>query len=293
MKTLIKLYFKTLSFLSPRLAGYAAFDFFQRTHNKKIRPKELAFFKAAKRFKIEYYLEDISCYELGPISGPLVILVHGWESNAASMSAIGLKLAEEGHHVILFDLPAHGFSKLKKANLKICKDVLLEVIYHLNPVEPFSIVSHSFGSAVATYALSRTTYRVDNLVMLTSPNHVMDVFQDFSRIIGLNNKAYQNMCNRASKLLREPLVDLAVENFGNKFYYNHLTLIQDENDKVIPKENASRIYHAWDRSELKLLQNKGHYRMLWDQEVIDLVLSAVKKTIGKIEISSKLEAVLV
>lgn len=292
MIAIIRIYFKMLSFLSPSLAGLAAFNFFQRPLNKKIRPKELSFFNAAKSFKVKYYLEGIHCFELGPNDGPFVLLIHGWESNAASMSAIGLQLAEEGYHVIMFNLPGHGFSKLKKTNIKICKEALLEVINHVNPSGPFSVVSHSFGSAVTTYALSKTTYHVNKLVLLTSPNRIMDVFKEYSDFVGLNQKAHEKLCKRASKLLREPLDELAVENLGEKIRYDHMTIIQDEADKIIDKQKAIAIDKHWNRSELIFVKKKGHYRMLWDEEVIDLTRKALQKPSNQPESSARLEAIV-
>lgn len=272
MIKLIQTYFKIVSVLAPTLAGNQAFELFQRPLNKKVRKKEMSFFKVAKMFKIKHYLEDIHCYELGNPSGKLVLLVHGWESNAASMSAIGLKLAESGHHVILFNLPAHGFSKLKKANIKMCKEVLLEVINHLNPKQPFSIVSHSFGSAVTAYALSKTTRKVDQLIFLTSPNKITEIFEDYAQFIGLNQKSLKQLCKRAENILHEPLEGIRADQLYKKIRYNRLLLIHDSQDKVIPKSNSIAIYNQWPNSELELLEKTGHYKMLWDKKVIDRVM---------------------
>ncbi|MEP2024724.1 MAG: alpha/beta fold hydrolase [Reichenbachiella sp.] len=272
MLKLIRSYFRAASALSPKMAGNQAFELFQRPLNKKIRKKEMSFFKVAKTFKIKHYLEDIQCYELGNPLGQLVLLVHGWESNAASMSAIGLKLAEKGHHVILFNLPAHGFSKLKKANIKMCKEVLLEVINHINPQQPFSIVSHSFGSAVTSYALSKTTHQVDQLIFLTTPNSITKIFEDYSKFIGINQQAHEQLCKRAENILHEPLEGIRVDQLGAKIRYNHLLLIHDADDKVLPKSNTIEIYNQWPNSELKLLEKTGHYKMLWDQKVISMVI---------------------
>lgn len=272
MIKLIQTYFKIASAVAPTLAGNHAFELFQRPLNKKIRKKEMSFFKVAKLFKIKHYLEDIHCYELGNPAGKLVLLVHGWESNAASMSAIGLKLAEAGHHVILFNLPAHGFSKLKKANIKMCKEVFLEVINHLNPKQPFSVVSHSFGSAVTAYALSKTTHQVDQLIFLTSPNKITQIFEDYANFIGLNQKALKQLCQRAENILHEPLEAIRTDLLHKKIRYNHLLLIHDSQDKVIPKANSIAIYNQWPNSELELLENTGHYKMLWNEEVIESVM---------------------
>ncbi|SMD32634.1 Alpha/beta hydrolase family protein [Reichenbachiella faecimaris] len=277
MLKLIQFYFKIAAAIAPKMAGNQAFELFQRPLNKKIRQKEISFFKVAKSFKIKHYLEDIQCYELGNPSGQLVLLVHGWESNAASMSAIGLKLAEEGHHVILFNLPAHGFSKLRKANIKMCKEVFLEVINHLNPKQPFSVISHSFGSAVTSYALSKTTHQVDQLIFLTTPNSITKIFEDYSHFIGINQAAHEQLCIRAENILHEPLDGIRVDLLGEKIRYNHLLLIHDSEDKILPKSNSIDIYNQWPKSELKLLQRTGHYKMLWDQKVISLVLDQLSK----------------
>lgn len=277
MKKLIQTYFRMTSAIAPAFAGNQAFELFQRPLNKKVRAKELSFYKVAKSFTIKHYLEDIHCYELGNPSGPIVLLVHGWESNAASMSAIALKLAEEGHHVILFNLPAHGFSKLKKANLKICKEVFLEVINHLSPKQPFSVVAHSFGSAVTAYALSKTTYQVDQLVFLTSPNQITQIFQDFSNFVGLNRKAYLQLCKRAEDILHEPLEGVRVDQLGDKIQHDRLVLIHDTYDKILPKKNSIDIYNEWPNAELQLLEKTGHYKMLWADHVIERVSKALKE----------------
>ena len=278
MLKLIQSYFKIVSAIAPRFAGNQAFELFQRPLNKKIRKKEMSFFKVAKSFKIKHYLEDIQCYEIGNPSGKLVLLVHGWESNAASMSAIGLKLAEEGYHVILFNLPAHGFSKLKKANIKMCKEVFLEVINHINPKQPFSVVSHSFGSAVTSYALSKTTHQVDQLIFLTTPNSITKIFEDYSNFIGINETAHRQLCNRAENILHEPLEQIRVDLLGDRIRYNQLLLIHSAEDKILPKTNSIDVYNQWSRSELKLLEDIGHYKMLWDDEVIKLVLDQLTES---------------
>ena len=277
MKTMIKSFFRVASVLSPHVAGSLALDLFQRPLNKKLRKREKAFFERVGGFSVPFPYEDIQCYELGPTDGNLVIMVHGWESNAASLSAIAERLAAQGCYVVLFNLPAHGFSKLKKANLKISSDALLAVIDHINPIEPFSIVSHSFGSAVTSYALSKIGLEVDQLVFLTTPNKLTDVFDEYGRFIGLSKRASQKMNDRASKLLREPLDNMRVDRFGELVRFNRLTIIHDVDDKIINVEKARTVSEAVDRVELVETNGKGHYRMLWDSEVVDRVGQALIK----------------
>ncbi|UXX79685.1 alpha/beta hydrolase [Reichenbachiella carrageenanivorans] len=277
MKKLIQLYFRFLSSLSPKLAANQAFELFQKPLNKKIRKKELPFYETAKSFSLKHQQEDIQCYELGDPTHPLVLMVHGWESNAASLSAIATPLAEAGHHVILFNLPAHGYSKLKKTNIKRCKDVFLAVVAHLQPKGRFSIISHSFGSAVTSFALSKSSYAVDQLIFLTSPNEITNIFKEFANFIGLSQKSFHHLCRKAEAILHEPLDHLKVEGLGNKIDYQNLLIIHDKDDKIIPKSNAEEITKQWANADLKLIEKTGHYKMLWNDQVIDHIVWSLTK----------------
>lgn len=278
MKKLIRAYFKTLSAIAPSIAAKQSFELFQVPMNNKIRKKELNFYSENKPFQIDHALEPIDVYEIGPSDGHLVFMIHGWESNAASLSYICEKLATKGFRTVAFNLPAHGHSKLKKSNIKICKEVLHKVISFYNPTQPVSFVSHSFGSLVTSYALSKLDLKVSQFIMLTAPNHATEVFEFYRDLIGLNNRAFDFLVKRASNLLKEPLSEVSVENFGAKINYDRLTIIQDENDKIVSVKDARRVSNVWDNSELLLIKNTGHYRMLWDSQVADMVLNQLVKS---------------
>ena len=102
---IIRLYFRMLSGLFPRLAASHAFHLFQRPINRVTKPLEKSFLQHVKAFKIPHDPEPIECYELGPEDGRIAILVHGWESNAGSMAAIATSLADQGYRVVTFNLP--------------------------------------------------------------------------------------------------------------------------------------------------------------------------------------------
>ena len=110
---LIPIYFKTLSLISPRLSAKKAFKLFQKTRGFPLKKKEIVFYKKTNSSILETSIGTINYYCVGNPKGELVVLVHGWDANAGSMSGIGDALAEKGFHVISLDFPAHGNSKLK------------------------------------------------------------------------------------------------------------------------------------------------------------------------------------
>lgn len=269
----VRLYFTVLSALLPLRAGRKAFMLFQRTRKLPFKEMEKRFYEASKKFEVAHPRENIQAYELGNPKGKLVMLVHGWDSNAGSMGAIAQMLATEGFRVVSFDLPAHGMSTLTHTNLRECREALRALVYQLRPAEPFSIVSHSFGSAVATLALAGTRYEVDKFVLLTSPNRLVDVFDEFKKQIALGEEAYQEMLLQAEKILKESVCNVSVETKGQLVKYNSLSIIHDVNDKVLPYSNSVRLINMLPEAELITIKNIGHYRMLWNMEVIRKVVS--------------------
>jgi pimeloyl-ACP methyl ester carboxylesterase len=152
-----------------------------------------------------------------------------------------------------------------------------KVLSYLNPKEPFSIVSHSLGSAVVANTLSRTNYKIDRLVFLSSPNKVNEIFMEFKEIVAMNDKAYREMVKITGRLLKAPLDTLDVDDNLKKANYNELLIIHDKNDRILSYNNSKTIEQLTPNSRLVTLENVGHYKMLWDAGVINKTVSFIHK----------------
>lgn len=269
---IIRTSFKLLSRIMPELAGKFAFRLFQTTRKKRMSAQEMAFYQNAERFIICHEKEDIIAYRLGNPTGKLVFLVHGWESNAGSMAGIAYSLVQCGFNVITFDLPAHGHSRLRRTNLMECYYAFKAVLDYFKP-RNFSVISHSFGSAVSSYTLSKTVYEPEHLVFLTSPDHILDIFEDFSRMVSLGEKAYYHFLKIVQSIVPEPLSQVAVSQMTQDISYKSLLLIHDRFDKIIPFGNSVRFYQQLDNTVLEPFERIGHYRMLWNDDVIYSILN--------------------
>lgn len=273
---MLKTYFGWTSLTNPEKAARKSLKLFQKVQKKNIREREASFFEQARKFKIQSSVEEIDCFEMGNPNGQIIFLVHGWDSNAGSMSKIAQKLAEENFRIITFNLPGHAFYKSSFTNIVECKDVFLDLIQYVNPREPFSVVTHSFGSAVATYALSKTAYRVDKMVLLTNPNKIETIFKEFRSFIGLNKRAYKRLLSLSYEKLGEPLNQVCVEHSLKRINYQNLLLIHDKYDKVLSYQHSSEVSNAIENANLITLENVGHYKMLWNDEVINRTAGFVK-----------------
>ena len=281
----LRSYFKIMSRLDARLAAKQAFKLFQKPRNRPFKKREKKFYDSSETFVAQSDLGDIICYEKGDPYGEVVLLVHGWDSNAGSMSGIGNVLALEGFHIISFDLPAHGKSSLKYSNLHACKIALEAVLKRVKPFEPVSVIAHSFGSAVSGYTFSSGKYKIKNLVYLASPNRIKTIFTNYKEMISLGDEAYQLMVNAATEILSEPVEGIVVMLKTRQIDYEKATLIHDCYDKILPYENSARMAAFLPRSELISFEHIGHYRMLWNTEVIEKIVKIMKPTANPLEIN--------
>ena len=90
--------------------------------------------------------------------------------------------------------------------------------------------------------------------------------------MALGNKAYRILINRANKLLGEDLEKMYIHDKLNQANFNHLHLFHDKNDKIISIKNSEQMFEKVENSDLKVYENIGHYRMLWNDELINDVL---------------------
>lgn len=274
---LIKTYFTVTSTLFPKFAERQAFELFQKTAKRTYKPHETEFYSTAKKFTVPSDNGPVHCYEIGNPNGELVLLVHGWNSNAGSLSGIGQELASKGYRVVSFDLPAHGKSPEKRTNLLYCRMAMDAVLKHLNVKNPLNVVAHSFGSLVSSYSLNTTDIPVKNMVLLTTPNKVTTIFRDFAKTIGLSNKTYELMVAHAEQLLEESLEDLTVLSKLKKVNPEQLVLIHDHFDKMLPHANSEFLAQNLPNTTLYSFEKIGHYRMLWNETVIDRVMKSIEK----------------
>jgi len=273
---IIKTYLNILSYIAPNYGGKVAIKIFSKVRIKKIKEKEKPFFEKAKHFIVKRDGEDLDCYEMGNPNGKLVFLVHGWESNAGSLSQFA-NILENDYRIISFNNPGHAGYKENSTNLYEGKKSFKLVLEHVNPTEPFFVISHSFGSAITSYALSEVDYKADKLIFLSTNNEMQQVFLDFKNMLGFNVRIYEEMNTIARTILGEDLAKIVISEKLKFANFNELLLIHDEKDKVIPFSCSQEIHKEIPNSILKSFHKIGHYRMLWNEEVIQETIDFIKK----------------
>lgn len=275
MIRVVRQYHRSLSVISPKLAANSAFELFKKVRIKKLRDQEKPFYGEANESKIVFEDEVIHSYEFGDSENDIVVLVHGWDSNSGSMYKFVEPLLKKNKYVLSFNLPAHAFHSSSKTNIFEAKETFKKFMTTIPQGRKVSIISHSFGSAVVGYGLSELDIKIDTLAYLTTPDKINDIFLDYKNMIGLNEKAFHILCKKASAIVREDLDQLSISKKLVNAHFNHLHLFHDPNDKVLPYKNSAQISSTIENSTLHTLSKMGHYKMLWNTDLINQVLAVV------------------
>ncbi|HHH54955.1 MAG TPA: alpha/beta hydrolase [Bacteroidetes bacterium] len=265
--------FKVLSIIAPSKAAKLAIEVFSKPHFKKLREREKEFLQNTNIVRLQNDPEDIILYESGDPNGKPVLMVHGWDSNPGSMSGIVRGLAQKGYHVYVLNVPAHGISKLKSTNMIETSKLIIKILEKFESIGEFSFVTHSFGSGAVSFALMQSGIKVDKLAFITSPDKILDIFYDFKNTIGLGNKAYKYMLKFSEQKFQRKFEDMQISNALQKANFNQLLLIHDVDDKILPYSNSLSIHEkVKERSKIVSTKGKGHYRILWDEQVIQEIV---------------------
>ena len=250
--------FRLIEKFLPTVAGKWGIKLFfkPRKHQRPVR--EAQYIKNASIEKIPFqskysWQEDNGhhyvFYQWG--SGPVVLLVHGWEGRGSQMGPFVKSLVNAGYKVVTFDAVAHGDALGKRTNLPEFADIIADIEKTEGGFE--AIIGHSLGGVAAAWAISNGV-NASKLVTVGSPASMEFIFAEFARQIGATQTSTDQIA-------------WFIENFSGR-------KIDEFSLKNILSEH-------WANSEFKLTENLGHRRILRDEktilEIIDFIATSQKK----------------
>jgi pimeloyl-ACP methyl ester carboxylesterase len=263
----IKTGLRLLEAVSPTLAGRVAFNLFLTPNHRPVTDAEQKVLDKAQRVVIYHGDDRLSGYVWGNV-GATVLLVHGWESSAGSMTPLVEPLMEQGYRVVAFDAPAHGISHAKRTNLVDYGHAVREAIDQFGPV--FAIVGHSFGGATTLLAAS-DGLPVERLVILAAPARLMDLVNVFCGMLSLSPRINQEIRSNILKLVGKPAEYFSMEIAAPKVKQPGL-LVHDRRDPVVPYSDGEAIIAHWKNARLFSTDGLGHRNIRQNAAVIQEIL---------------------
>lgn len=277
--------------IAPRATGRAAFSLFSRTPSRRRRSRrEQAALDAAepvmreaRRHCLRGPWGNLAVYDFanghGRRGAPAVLVLHGWGSRAAHMTAWIAALDAAGFRVIAIDLPGHGESGGRSLNMASAVEAVSLAETWFGPFA--AVVGHSFGGAVAANAVVGSVRGIapvaaGRLVLVSAPSSMPSLFRDFGAFLNLGARTQTALADRVTTLAGRPLEEFVV---ADQLAGTHLPVlvVHAPEDKEISAQEAVALARAGSHVCLKWAPGLGHRRILGDEAVAGWIVSFLSR----------------
>ncbi len=269
----MRVVFKVLGVISPKLAGKLALRFFM-TPPKITAPRR----EHAVRDSATLKHQPIKHYKIAVRSwgeGPVVLLSHGWGGRGTQFFALIEALVAAGYRVVAVDAPAHGDSTGKRTNMMDVSEILAEVAKQEGPIE--ALIGHSFGSGTALLAIEWHQLPVKKVVLYGCFADVIWITESFGKVFGMSKKVTAAMRTEALIQYKDAYASpwqwdqlSPVETI--KSYSGELLLFHDEQDYEVPYAHSQQLDKIADNAKLITTTKLGHRKILADKDCIQQCL---------------------
>ena len=248
------------AYLSPKLAGAAAFRLFATPPPVRLRPKDEEFLATARTERVAIGALTVPVYSWGDPDAPIVFCSYGWGYNAGRWRHFCPGLLAAGFRVVAFDPPGHGQSPHRgQLDFPTLAGIQAGLIEYLGGVD--SVLGHSFGGSCLVDALAElpTELRPTRICLMAIVSEVGWLFLGYRAFMGLNDRTYRAMLAELTNRTGKELAELDVAVRGTELASLQILLVHDPGDAVTPYRNALRNYSHWGGSYLYSPAGAGHH----------------------------------
>lgn len=264
--------FPVVERLMPWLAYRWFVNIFFSTARYQLPDAEKEMIEQARKSHLTFEGKRIQVYEWG--EGRPVLFVHGWMGRAAQFRKFIPVFNDAGFKVIGFDATGHGLSEGKKSHLMEFAAIITTLKEKLGKFE--MIVGHSLGGVASLHAIKDHSVS-DKLTMIASPAISEEILIEFEKKIGATRKCeayfHRYVLHTYGKTFEEYSASYIITDVKGL----QLQLIYDEDDKEISMRSAEVLKEKYPEARSITTQGLGHTRILKENEVIQSVLSFLKK----------------
>jgi pimeloyl-ACP methyl ester carboxylesterase len=268
----VRLGLRTCDRLSSSLAAKLALRMFLTPTHRQPKGKEREILERAEQAEVAVGALLVHTYRWGDAGQPTVLLSHGWDSHAGSLTAFVDPLVERGWSVLAFDGPAHGRSPGKQATLGQFALVVATLVAKRPTI--VAVLGHSFGGAAAVIGLVQAPSAVTRLVLISPPRRPDTALAQFAAAFWLSPQAAQGLRKGLAAHHDRDLEYYCTDELARGLAVQGL-VIHDEDDITVALADAKAIADAMTHAELMITQGLGHLRILRDPAVIARAVAAL------------------
>ncbi len=250
-------YINMLSYVSKPYAAEKAMYLFTKPRAGKINEEQSDFLHTAYQEELKYDKYPIMTYRwLG--TKQTILLTHGWESNSARWKKLIIALKNKGFNVVALDAPAHGRSGSSVFNAILYAEFINVAA---NRFSPDIIIGHSVGGMASAYFQHKYQFtQLKKIILLGSPSEFQDVFKRYTDMLGYNQRMVSQLQHTILERYGSPADTFSTAKFLATIQSEGL-IIHDEDDRIIPYNDALLLKDSFKNSQLITTKGLGHSLM--------------------------------
>lgn len=251
----VGLYINFLSYVNPRKAMLLAYQLFSQPRIGKLSKENLPKFLQSSTSETHHHNEKSFQTYTWNGNDNVILLLHGWESNASRWKKLLPYLKKTGSTIIAIDAPAHGMSSGKEFNVPQYAEYI-DVLIQKH--QPKHIIGHSLGGiAIAYYQHHYKNNAIEKIVLLGAPSDFKIILNNYKKLLSLNSKVHQSLVAYTKERF-----NIIVDDFSTSNFLKNATLegiiAHDIHDKVVAYSESEKINTHWKKGTLITTEGFGH-----------------------------------
>lgn len=269
----IGFYLNLISYINLEKAKSKAYQLFSQPRKGRIKKEKLPkTLHSATLETFQYNTEKFQTY-IWQGNEEIILLVHGWESNASRWKKLLNHLKPLGKTIIAIDGPAHGLSEGKEFNAPKYAEYINVLT---QKYQPKIIIGHSIGGAAIAFYLNKyKNSNYEKVILLGAPSDFKILSNNFVTLLSLNKKIKKQLENYYLEKFNITIDDFSghqfAENFTQKAFIAH-----DTEDKVVLIDEGRKYARTWKNVSYVETTGLGHSMHDADlyQKIIAFILQA-------------------
>jgi predicted alpha/beta hydrolase family esterase len=243
-----------LSYVAPKQSLALAYKLFSEPRKGKINKNRIP--KTIQKCTIHTHTlhgKDFCTYHWEG-NEEIILLAHGWESNASRWKKALPYLRKTGKTIIAMDAPAHGFNTNKEFNVPLYSEFIELLVKKYNP----SIaIGHSIGGNALAYFQKNYSHNFEKLILLGAPSDFKIIMHNYFKMLGYNQRVQNQFQDYVWDRFNIKIDDFNASEFLKDCTINGI-VAHDENDYMVLVDEGKKIANSWKTSELILTKGLGH-----------------------------------
>ncbi|WP_309640535.1 alpha/beta hydrolase [Flavobacterium sp.] len=251
----IGFYINVLSYVAPKKAFGLAYKFFSNPRIGRLNAEDLPqILQKAQRETIQENEHSIQTY-IWKGNDTIMLLAHGWESNASRWEKLLPHLLETGNTIIAIDAPAHGLSSGNEFNVPLYASHIHLVVKKHNPKY---IIGHSMGGIAAVYyQYLHPNHPLEKMVLLGAPSDFSIILDNYLNLLSLNN----NIRNAFHDYITDRF-QINISEFSGQHFIQNTKLqgiiAHDKLDTIVLYSEAEKLASKWKNATFISTTGLGH-----------------------------------